>query len=214
MYTCAPFVSCVVFYLMLTSHPCAFPGCTISALPGSVTCIHHDPKPEITIDRISAILLAQDNHSDLDLCGVTLNGLDLGRKRFTSCSFMGSKLRHCLFTGSIFRLCFFDGAILDSCDFSGLDAEFCSFGDCEIHDTSFENSELIHTNFDGSRIRMCTFTRSNLYDSRFILPEIQDSDFSDCDFKRAYFIPAKADSVILKGSNTAEAIRDMEHLYL
>ncbi|MFA6366457.1 MAG: hypothetical protein WCX13_04655, partial [Candidatus Hydrogenedentales bacterium] len=68
--------------------------------------------------------------------------------------------------------------------------------------------------FDGSRIKESTFSSSNLYDSRFILSDIENSRFDDCDFKRVYFMPKKAVSVSTVGSNIAEAVKDMEHLYL
>jgi uncharacterized protein YjbI with pentapeptide repeats len=72
----------------------------------------------------------------------------------------------------------------------------------------------MHCSFNGATIRETTFSGSNLYDSRFIRGKIEGSDFENCDLKRVYFIPTKQTGVSFKGSNTMEAIKDLEHLYL
>jgi len=81
-------------------------------------------------------------------------------------------------------------------------------------DCSFENSELIQTSFNGSIFADCTFSGSNLYNSRFLLCDLNTVNFENCDFKRAFYIPSKEIDVTFSGSNIAEAVRDLEHLYL
>ena len=193
---------------------CSAPGCESTAFAGSATCLMHHPAPAAAREKATARLLDPSGAEDICVNGIELSGLDLSRRRFVGCSFIGSRFEGTLFTGSSFVLCFFDGSVIDSCDFSSSDAQFCSFGSVEISNSSFEGSELIHCNFDGSRIRESTFNGSNLYDSRFIRCELEGSDFIDCDLKRVYLIPAKQANVSFKGSNTAEAIRDLEHLYI
>ncbi len=77
-----------------------------------------------------------------------------------------------------------------------------------------ENSELIHVNFNAAGSRRAPFSSSNLYDSRFILSDLKNSRFDDCDFKRAYYMPQKEKAVSTANSNIAEAVKDLEHLYL
>ena len=83
-----------------------------------------------------------------------------------------------------------------------------------MSNVSFENSELLHDSFVGAVILDSTFNNSNLYDSRFIRCELVKSDFVDCNLKRVYMIPTREEGVSFKYSNTMEAIRDVEHLYL
>ncbi|MDP2791769.1 MAG: pentapeptide repeat-containing protein [Rectinemataceae bacterium] len=193
---------------------CSEPGCERQALSDATKCSLHHPALASYRDALAVRIAEEASVKDLCLSGITFEGQDFSRRKFICCSFTGATFRNTLFTGSVFRLCFFDAAFIESCDFSGIDAEFCSFADVDIIDTSFENSELIHINFDGTRIRESTFTGSNLYDSRFILSVLENSNFSNCDMKKVYFIPARIENVSLKASNTNEAIRDMEHLYL
>jgi len=92
--------------------------------------------------------------------------------------------------------------------------DFCSFGDVDIFDCSSRELRTHHVNFNGSRIKESTFSSSNLYDSRFILSDLKTSRFDDCDFKRAYYMPQKEKAVSTANSNIAEAVKDLEHLYL
>jgi uncharacterized protein YjbI with pentapeptide repeats len=193
---------------------CEEPGCENLAFAGFGRCLRHHPDKAIAFAKAASRLTEAKTLKDLNLAGLAADGLDLSKRRFFGCSFMGAALKSILFTNATFVLCFFDGASLDSCDFSTSNAQFCSFGASKIVNSSFENSELLHCNFDGARIHESTFNASNLYDSRFIRCEIENADFIDCDLKRVYMIPAKQSQVSFKGSNTMEAIRDLEHLYL
>jgi uncharacterized protein YjbI with pentapeptide repeats len=193
---------------------CSAPGCSAIVFHGSATCLAHHPDRPAAEAAAAAILASEGGAKDVNAAGARLEGLDLSRKRFVGCSFMGVSMKSVLFTGCTLLLCFFDGAIIESCDFSGVNGQFCSFGDSGIVDSSFEGSELIHCNFDGARIRDSTFSGSNLYDSRFIKGTIDDSPFENCDLKRVYFLPSRQSGVSLKGSNTMEAIKDLEHLYI
>jgi uncharacterized protein YjbI with pentapeptide repeats len=193
---------------------CSEPGCRALAFAGLGRCAQHLADRPQAFARAAELLTAGGTVKDLSLGGLVLDGLDLSKRRFVGCTFMGSSFRSVLFTNSTLILCFFDGSTIESCDFSTANAQFCSFGGCELHNSSFENSELLHCNFDGSKIREGTFNGSNLYDSRFIRCELENSDFVDCDLKRVYMIPAKQSGVSFKGSNTMEAIKDLEHLYL
>jgi len=143
-----------------------------------------------------------------------LMGLDFSRYRFVGCSFRNARIQHSLFTGASFHLCFFDSSSFFSCDLSGADVDFCSFGKCSFMDCSFENSELIQSCFNGSVIVDCTFAGSNLYNSRFIMCDMNTVNIDNCDFKRAFYIPSKEQNVSFSRSNIAEAVRDLEHLYL
>jgi len=193
---------------------CAEPGCQRLAFAGQDRCLRHLPDAERAIARAAELLAAGAVVKDLNIDGAALDGIDLSKRHFYGCSFIGVSLRSVLFTNATFVLCFFDRAALESCDFSTADAQYCSFGGSDIQNSSFENSELIHCSFDGSRMRESTFNGSNLYDSRFIDCELENVDFVDCDLKRVYLIPDKERNVSYKGSNTMEAIRDLEHLYL
>jgi uncharacterized protein YjbI with pentapeptide repeats len=181
---------------------------------GSTTCLSHHEDRAAALAAAVSVLSAEGGAKDINAAGVVLEGLDLSHRRFVGCSFIGSTMKRVLFTGSTLLLCFFDASLLESCDFSGINAQFCSFGGSDIHDLSFEGAELMHCNFDGSHISDSTFSGSNLYDSRFIKGCIEESSFDNCDLKRVYFIPNKQSGVTFKGSNTMEAIRDLEHLYL
>jgi len=193
---------------------CASPGCRSIVFHDSSTCLAHHPDPASAEAAVAAILSAEIGTKDVNAAGARLEGLDLSRRRFVGCSFMGASLKNVLFTGSTLLLCFFDGSSFESCDFSGVNGQFCSFGDSAIVDSSFEGSEMIHCNFDGTRIRDSTFSGSNLYDSRFIKGTIEDTAIENCDLKRVYIIPSRQSGVSFKGSNTMEAIRDLEHLYI
>jgi len=107
---------------------------------------------------------------------------------------------------------FFDFIEADSSDFSGIDAQFCSFAGAGFLNISFENSELVHNNFNGIRARSCTFNNSSLYNSRFIMAHFTDTDFIDCDLKKAYFINTVENNVSWKFSNTQEAYHEIEGL--
>ena len=193
---------------------CEEPGCRALCFQGSNTCLAHHASPTRAQASAQALLLDEAGAKDISAAGIHLEGIDLSRRKYIGCSFIGASFKNILFTGSTLLLCFFDHAKFEACDFSGVNVEFGSFGSCEITNVSFENSELIHCNFNGATIRETTFNGSNLYDSRFISGTIEGSDFENCDLKRVYFIPAKQSGVSFKGSNTMEAIKDLEHLYL
>jgi uncharacterized protein YjbI with pentapeptide repeats len=192
---------------------CAEPGCSSLCFQGSTRCLAHHPDPARASAEAQALLLAEKGCKDINVAGMAVEGLDLSRRKYIGCSFIGASFRNVLFTGSTFLLCFFDRARFEACDFSGVNAQFSSFGASEIVNASFESAELIHCSFDGSNIHDTTFSGSNLYDSRFIRGEIDHCDFENCDLKRVYFIPARQSAVSFKGSNTMEAIKDLEHLY-
>jgi uncharacterized protein YjbI with pentapeptide repeats len=193
---------------------CAEPGCRSLSFQGSTFCLAHHPDPGAASMETQALLLEEKGAKDLHVAGIAVEGLDLSRRKYIGCSFIGASFKNVLFTGSTFLLCFFDRAYFEACDFSGANVQFGSFGGSDIVNVSFENSELIHCNFDGAKIRETTFNGSNLYDSRFIRGEIERCDFENCDLKRVYFIPSKQSGISFKGSNTMEAIKDLEHLYL
>ncbi len=199
---------------MFTLTTCSEPGCTLQALTGSKTCAKHHRDANAYVDEMLGTIMAGGTIKNLCMPGVVLENRVLSGKKFICCSFTGARLSGLDLTGSVFRLCFFDGATIETCDFSAVNAEFCSFGDTEIRDTRFEKTELVHVNFDGARIRDSTFAGSNLYNSRFIYSVLENSDLSDCDFRKVYYMPARQENVSLRATNTNEAIRDMEHLYL
>lgn len=193
---------------------CSAPGCRSVVFYGSKTCLSHHEDRAAALSSAISVLSAEAGAKDINAAGIPLEGIDLSHRRFVGCSFIGSNMKHVLFTGSTLLLCFFDASLIESCDFSGVNAQFCSFGGSDILDSSFETAELMHCNFDGTHISDCTFSGSNLYDSRFIKGCIEQSSFENCNLKRVYFIPNKQSEVSFKGSNTMEAIRDLEHLYL
>lgn len=139
---------------------------------------------------------------------------DFSMLKFIGCSIRNVKFQHVMFTGASFRLSFLDHSEFTSCDFSGIDVNFCSFGNSKFIDCSFENSELIQANFNGCHFIDCTFSSSNLYNSRFMLCTLEEVHFDNCDFKRAFYLPRSELRTTFVGSNIAEAVRDMEHLYL
>jgi uncharacterized protein YjbI with pentapeptide repeats len=193
---------------------CAEPGCPSLSFHGSPRCLAHQGGSTEALDAALALLQSERGAKDLSAAGLTIEGMDLSRRKYIGCSFIGSSFKNVLFTGSTFVLCFFDRSYFEACDFSGVNVQFGSFGGSRIVNASFENAELIHSNFDGAAIRDTTFNGSNLYDSRFIRGEIDGCDFENCDLKRVYFIPTRQSGVSFKGSNTMEAIKDLEHLYI
>lgn len=193
---------------------CSEPGCRALAFAGMGYCIQHVRDKSQAFERAAGLLTQGSTVKDLNLAGMIVEELDLSKRRFVGCSFIGASLKRVLFTNAKLILCFFDASILDSCYFSTVGAQFCSFGGAGILNSSFEGSELLHCNFDGAAMRESTFSGSNLYDSRFIRCDLERTDFVDCDLKRVYMIPARQSEVSFKGSNTMEAIKDLEHLYL
>ena len=108
----------------------------------------------------------------------------------------------------------FSGARLDGANLQGARLSGCNFVNASLRNAMLSAATLRDCNFDGAKVRETTFNGSNLYDSRFIRGEIDRCDFENCDLKRVYFIPARQSGVSFKGSNTMEAIKDLEHLYL
>jgi uncharacterized protein YjbI with pentapeptide repeats len=192
---------------------CSEPGCASLCFQDSERCLAHHPDPAGAAAFAQSLLLGENGCKDLNAAGISLESLELSRRKYIGCSFIGASFRNVLLTGSTFVLCFFDGATFEACDFSGVNAQFGSFGGSRIVNVSFENSELLHCNFDGAMIKETTFNGSNLYNSRFIRGEIERCDFENCDLKRVYFIPSKQSGVSFKSSNTMEVIKDLEHLY-
>ncbi|MDH7483002.1 MAG: pentapeptide repeat-containing protein [Spirochaetales bacterium] len=201
-------------FLMFTVRRCARHGCVAPAFMDHDVCFTHLEDRNAALASLKAALLPETLVMNLCFDGLELLASDFSRCRFVGCTFRGVHLNHVLFTGSSFRLCFFDGSVFSSCDFSGCDMDFCSFGNSNIIDCSFENGEYIHVNFNGCNISEVTFTGSNLYDSRFLKTRLAYVHFDNCDLKKAYFIPDHEEATTYAGSNSAEAVRDMEHLYL
>lgn len=194
--------------------PCEQKGCTSSAFSLETLCYRHLMEHPERAARSMQELKEKPVLLNRVFDGATFSSMDFSRYRFVGCSFRGAKLQQCMFTGASFHLCFLDTSSFASCDFSGTDIDFCSFGKSTCLDCSFENSEIIHTSFNGSTLVDCTFSGSNLYNSRFVLCDSNSVSFDNCDFKRAFYLPAKETSVTFVGSNIAEAVRDLEHIYL
>lgn len=199
---------------MFKISPCEVKGCTAPAFSLETLCYQHLAEHPERLSRSMQELQSTTTLLNRVFDGASFSGADLSRFRFVGCSFRNGQFRHSMFTGASFHLCFFDASQFISCDFSGADIDFCSFGQSSFMDCSFENSELIQTSFNGSVFTDCTFSGSNLYNSRFMLCEMNAVNFDNCDFKRAFYIPSKESSVTFVGSNIAEAVRDLEHLYL
>jgi len=198
---------------MYAYRPCAEAGCRRTAFLDEDRCLEHSADQDGAVGRGVERLRNSNELRNLNLSGIRLEGLDLSDKSFICCSFARSSLQGVLFTRAHFKICFFDGSDIGSCDFSGIDAQFSSFGAARILNSTFENSELLHLNFSGARIEDCTFNNSNLYDSRFIKTELVTSAFEDCDLKRVHLMPASEVGVSYRYSNTAEAVRDLEHAW-
>lgn len=198
---------------MYSYKACAVEGCRRPAFLDDELCLAHDEGREEAQARAVERLMGTDEVRNMNFSGIHLENLSLAGKSFICCSFAGASLQGILFTGARFKICFFDGADILSCDFSNLDAQFSSFGGARILNSSFEKSELLHLNFSGARIEECTFNNSNLYDSRFIRTELVTSAFEDCDLKRVHLIPSSEVGVSYRYSNTAEAIRDLDHAW-
>lgn len=194
--------------------PCSIEGCHRPSFSLETLCFDHlkndDERMRKSLEELRSQTLIMNRVFD----DATIMGMDFSRYRFVGCSFRNVKMHHVMLTGASLHLSFLDGSEFISCDFSGTDIDFCSFGSSNFIDCSLENSELIHTNFNGSRFSDCTFSGSNLYNSRFLLCDLDTVSFDNCDFKRAFYIPAKESGVTFARSNIAEAVRDLEHLYL
>jgi uncharacterized protein YjbI with pentapeptide repeats len=191
---------------------CTESACDMTALHGSEYCAGHHPDAAAYASTLLASIAGQDQVKNMNLSGLAFEGANLSGKRFYSCSFSGSTFMNITFAACTFRMCFFNSCIADSCDFSGIDAQFCSFAGTRFSNVSFEHSEIVHNNFDGAKTIDCTFNYSNLYNSRFILSEFEKTDFTDCNLKRSFIIPAKEIGVSWHLSNTEEAIRELDRL--
>jgi len=194
--------------------PCEASGCPSPAFSSETMCFQHLAEHPDRLSRSMSELEHSMTVLNRVFDGGSFHGMDFSRFRFVGCSFRGGQFRHTMFTGASFHLCFFDNSDFISCDFSGGDIDFCSFGQSNFMDCSFENSELIQTSFNGAVFTDCTFSGSNLYNSRFMLCHLNTVNFDNCDFKRAFYIPSEEAGVTFAGSNIAEAVRDLEHLYL
>lgn len=194
--------------------PCEVEGCSAPAFSSETRCYAHLAEQPERLSRALKELQSSTTVLNRVFDGGTFQGIDFSRIRFVGCSFRGGQFRNSMFTGASFHLCFLDSSQFISCDLSGADIDFCSFGQTRFLDCSFENSELIQTSFNGAIFTDCTFSGSNLYNSRFMLCELNTVNFDNCDFKRAFYIPSKETGVTFTSSNIAEAVRDLEHLYL
>jgi len=193
---------------------CSIEDCSLPAFSLENLCYYHLQDYPERMKKAMQELQSKNILLNRVFDNAFLMGLDFSRYRFVGCSFRNARIRHSLFTGASFHLCFFDSSSFFSCDLSGADVDFCSFGKCSFMDCSFENSELIQSCFNGSVIVDCTFAGSNLYNSRFIMCDMNTVNIDNCDFKRAFYIPSKEQNVSFSRSNIAEAVRDLEHLYL
>ncbi|HNV35494.1 MAG TPA: pentapeptide repeat-containing protein [Rectinema sp.] len=193
---------------------CSIEDCSLPAFSLENLCYYHLQDYPERMKKAMQELQSKNILLNRVFDNAFLMGLDFSRYRFVGCSFRNARIQHSLFTGASFHLCFFDSSSFFSCDLSGADVDFCSFGKCSFMDCSFENSELIQSCFNGSVIVDCTFAGSNLYNSRFIMCDMNTVNIDNCDFKRAFYIPSKEQNVSFSRSNIAEAVRDLEHLYL
>ncbi len=193
---------------------CSIEDCSLPAFSLENLCYYHLQDYPERMKKAMQELQSKNILLNRVFDNAFLMGLDFSRYRFVGCSFRNARIQHSLFTGASFHLCFFDSSSFFSCDLSGADVDFCSFGKCSFMDCSFENSELIQSCFNGSVIVDCTFAGSNLYNSRFIMCDMNTVNIDNCDFKRAFYIPSKEQKVSFSRSNIAEAVRDLEHLYL
>ena len=193
---------------------CSIEDCSLPAFSLENLCYYHLQDYPERMKKAMQELQSKNILLNRVFDNAFLIGLDFSRYRFVGCSFRNARIQHSLFTGASFHLCFFDSSSFFSCDLSGADVDFCSFGKCSFMDCSFENSELIQSCFNGSVIVDCTFAGSNLYNSRFIMCDMNTVNIDNCDFKRAFYIPSKEQNVSFSRSNIAEAVRDLEHLYL
>lgn len=198
---------------MYAYRPCVEQDCRKAAFLDGDRCLEHATDSAAELAKAVERLLGTDEIRNVNFAGARLENLDLSGKSFICCSFAGTSLSGILFTRARFKICFFDGADITSCDFSSIDAQFSSFGAARILNSSYEKSELLHLNFCGARIEDCTFSNSNLYDSRFIRTELVTTAFEDCDLKRVHLIPSSEVGVSYRYSNTAEAIRDLDHAW-
>lgn len=197
---------------MFDLRQCATSGCDRTALHQSEYCAVHHPDPQAYADEALSSMQRLVDIRDRNYAGLRFEGANLSGKRFHSCSFSNAVLKNVIFSSCVFRMCFFDFCDSDSCDFSEIDAQFCSFAGARFLGASFEHSELVHDNFDGAMTTECTFNKTNLYNSRFIMAELEKTDFMDCNLKRSFIIPARETEVSWRLSNTAEAIHDLEGL--
>jgi uncharacterized protein YjbI with pentapeptide repeats len=115
---------------------CSFPGCTSIVFLGSNTCLAHHPDRAGAEAAAAALICSEGGAKDVNAAGARFEGLDLSRRRFVGCSFMGVSMKRVLFTGCTLLLCFFDGSSFETCDFSGVNGQFCSFGDSVVIDSS------------------------------------------------------------------------------
>ncbi|MBR5663344.1 MAG: pentapeptide repeat-containing protein [Bacteroidales bacterium] len=113
-------------------------------------------------------LTATKELNDIDLSGITLEGLDFGGCTLTKVNFKGSTLRHCSF----------EEAVLDCCSFE------CS-GKTDtpnLQSVSFKKATLINCRFRYANIAWSDFRYARIDQATF-----EDSTIDFCDFYRCFF---------------------------
>ena len=196
---------------MFTISPCAA-GCGRPAISGSNICFVHQASQEQEVSRILTYITENRKITDFCISGMSFYDLDSSCRNYSGCNFREAKFVGCKFSGSLIRMSFFDFAEFSNCNFSNCDIQFVSFAGSRIINCNFEGSELVHINFIGAYIENTSFSNSNLYNSRYINSDLKNINFENCNLKQVNYTQSRQTDVILKFSNTAEAIFETEEL--
>jgi uncharacterized protein YjbI with pentapeptide repeats len=184
---------------------CSVPGCTNLAVFGRLTCLQHDPEPEVLQRDIESFLRSSESLTDLTAAHIELDGLDLRGKRIHFCCLSHARLRRIRFDECNLRLVFLDFSALEECSFAGAKAHGLVLGGASIISSSFTDAELLRSNFTGLRARKVAFDGSDLYASRFTASTLEAVSFRDCNLKQVRFERCSLEGVDFRSSNTEEA---------
>ncbi|MDR1904115.1 MAG: pentapeptide repeat-containing protein [Treponema sp.] len=196
---------------MFTFIPCAA-GCGRSAITGSNICAVHSAEAEAEAKRIALYIAGEETITDLNAEGLRFDEVDFSGRRFDGCTFQNASFYRCNFSSSFMRVCFFDFANLSECNFEKSNLTFLSFAGASISNSTFRYSEICNVNYGGCVISGVVFDHSKLYNSRFIRANLEDTSIIDCDLKQVNLIKICKTNVIIKSSNTNEAIHTMEQI--
>lgn len=192
---------------MFSLRRCAIDGCHHYAYDHQRYCYHHSPDQAAILAQAQALLLGDDNFSDLSISEAHFFQITAPAKRIT-----GSNLAWCTFTDVDFSTlamanCFFDFCLFERCRFTGVDVRYTVFAGSRFLDCDLSDSIYIHSNFSGITSERTSFSGCDLYYSTFNAAILINSSFEDCNLKKTDLRHTQRRGVSFRYSNWEEAHR-------
>ena len=143
-------------------------------------------------------LLAERSFDGLEFVDLDMQGLDLGGKDFTSCSF-----RHCKAQESQWRGCRLDDCRFERCDLTriqtrGMLAHDLRFTDCKLMGVewaelgqfpqlAFTTCVLDYASFVGLSLRKTAYLNCKIGEANFFDVDLREADFAGSDLRGSVF---------------------------